>query len=84
MELVNKNKNKIMNQDKTKVIYKSSFPVFGLAFLIMLTLKLCKVTTISWWIVTMPLWLPFAIFLLCMLVVLGVMLVAAGISSFIK
>lgn len=30
-------------------------------FLIFMTLKLCGVITWSWWIVTMPLWLPLLI-----------------------
>lgn len=41
----------------------------GLLFLIFLTLKLCKVISWSWWWVTAPLWSPFALFILIILIV---------------
>jgi len=34
---------------------------FGLLFLIFLTLKLCNVIDWSWWWVSAPLWMPFAL-----------------------
>jgi hypothetical protein len=40
-------------------------------FLVFLTLKLCGVIDWSWWWVTSPLWIPFA---LCMVLVVGVMI----------
>jgi len=33
-------------------------------FLIFLVLKLCGIITWSWWLVTMPLWIGFALFVL--------------------
>ena len=38
-------------------------------FLIFLVLKLCGVITWSWWWVTAPLWIPFALFVSICLVV---------------
>ena len=39
----------------------SSIPFSLVPFLIFLVLKLTNTVAWSWWIVTMPLWLPFAI-----------------------
>jgi hypothetical protein len=46
-------------------------------FLIMFTLKLCGVIAFSWWLVTAPIWIPFAIFLavpimVCLLACTGI------------
>lgn len=44
---------------------KMSFPLFGIMFLILFTLKLAEigaVATWSWWAVTAPLWAPIAAF----------------------
>lgn len=40
-----------------------AFPILGIMFLIMFTLKIAEVgavATWSWWLVTAPLWAPFA------------------------
>jgi hypothetical protein len=41
----------------------------GLTFLVFLVLKLCNVIDWSWWWVTAPLWIPFAIFIAICIVV---------------
>lgn len=47
----------------------------GLLFLIFLTLKLCGVITWSWWWVTAPLWIPFALVLIILFgLILGALL----------
>ena len=35
----------------------------GLLAIVFITLKLCNVITWSWWWVTAPLWVPFALFM---------------------
>lgn len=46
--------------NKVKVVQR--FPLLGLMFLIMFALKLAgPMASVSWWIVTMPLWAPFAL-----------------------
>jgi len=32
--------------------------LFGMIFLIMFALKIAGVAAVSWWVVTLPLWLP--------------------------
>lgn len=47
-------------------IKKGGLPLTSIVFLIFLILKLCnigEVATWSWWWVTSPLWIPFAIIL---------------------
>jgi hypothetical protein len=48
-------------KDKMKTETNISVNVSGTLFLIFLVLKLCKVIDWSWWWVTSPLWIPFAI-----------------------
>jgi uncharacterized membrane protein YtjA (UPF0391 family) len=45
-------------------------------FVVFLVLKLCKVITWSWWWVTAPLWIPAAIVLGILLVVVVVFIIA--------
>lgn len=47
-----------------------------LLFLVFLILKLCNVISWSWWWITSPLWIPFSITLI-LLILLGVLLVLA-------
>lgn len=42
----------------------------GTLFLIFLILKLCKVINWSWWLITMPLWIGFTIYILCIILIL--------------
>jgi len=52
---------------KTKDInYGMDFP--GVIFFILLTLKLFKLIDISWWWVTAPLWIPWGIIILILLI----------------
>jgi hypothetical protein len=41
-----------------------NLPLAGLAFLLLMTLKLTHVIAWSWWWITLPLWGPFAFLLL--------------------
>ncbi len=57
-----------------------AFPILGIMFLIMFTLKIAEVgavATWSWWFVTAPLWAPFAI----VFAILGFGLLAAIIAA---
>lgn len=40
--------------------------IFGVVFVVLLVLKLAGVIGISWWLVTMPLWIGIAIFVVSM------------------
>lgn len=42
---------------------KSIVRFLGLLFIIMFTLKLLGELTVSWWIVTLPLWGPLVVFM---------------------
>lgn len=46
---------------------KLTFPL--VLFLVFLVLKLTDVITWSWWWITAPIWLPFGVWAVCMLVV---------------
>ena len=48
--------------DKVKIVH-TGVSFTSLLFLTLFVLKLCNVINWSWWIITMPLWLPFALFL---------------------
>lgn len=48
------------------------FPILGILGLIFVTLKLCGVIAWSWWLVTLPFWIGFAIFVIVLLVWLAV------------
>jgi len=52
------------------------FGLLGIAFIV---LKLCKVIDWSWWWVLAPCWMPLAIFLAIVLVVLAI----AGVASLV-
>jgi hypothetical protein len=47
-------------------------PILGLAFLIMLTLKLLGATSLSWWAVTAPLWGGWLVFLFSYVLMWGI------------
>lgn len=57
--------------DKDVTTSGGGIGVCTVLFLIFLVLKLCGVITWSWWWVTAPLWIPFALFVgICLVVVL--------------
>ena len=41
-----------------KTTENSGISLFGLVFVLFLTLKLCNVIDWSWWWITAPLWMP--------------------------
>ena len=49
-----------MSKDVVVQSSGASFPLFGIMFLIFMTLKLTGVIAWSWWMVTLPLWGPLA------------------------
>lgn len=51
--------------------------ICGVVFVVFLTLKLAGVVNWSWWLVTAPLWIPWA----AVAAVLVVVLIAAGIHK---
>lgn len=50
---------------------------FGLLAVAFIVLKLCKVITWSWWWVLSPVWIPMAIAVFVLLVILGIGIAAA-------
>ncbi len=46
---------------KTSTVRSSGIGLFGWLFLILFTLKLLGEISVSWWIVTLPLWGPLAL-----------------------
>lgn len=46
-----------------RVVVNQGISLSSLVFLVFLVLKLCGVITWPWWIVTMPLWISFAVVL---------------------
>lgn len=56
----------------------------GLVFIVFLVLKLCNVIDWSWWWVTAPLWIPFAIFVVICVVVFIVGLFIGIVRAIIK
>ena len=53
--------------NKTNISIELGGPAF-LLFLVFLVLKLCKVITWSWWWVTAPLWIPFGLVIVIILI----------------
>ncbi len=47
----------------------------GLLGIVFIVLKLCHVIEWSWWCVLAPFWIPFAIWLICFLVILIISLI---------
>jgi len=60
-----------------KVTVSSGFSLGTVLFLIFLVLKLTKTITWSWWWITAPLWIPWAILLSIVAVILLIGLIAA-------
>lgn len=58
---------------KMKIQFESG-GLFFIIFLVLLVLKLCSVITISWWIVTLPLWGPF-----CIALAIGIFMLAIAV-----
>ena len=65
--------------NKTNVNIELGGPCF-LLFLVFLVLKLTKVITWSWWWVTAPLWIPVALLLAIVIIVL----IVAGVAKLIN
>ena len=65
--------------EQPKIVYQGPGVGFIL-FVVFLVLKLTSVIDWSWWWVTAPLWIPFAIFL----GILGIVLVVALLIAIIK
>ena len=57
-------------QNDNKSVVVNTFPVGFILFTVFLVLKLTEVIAWSWWLVTMPLWIGFAI-------VFGIFLIGA-------
>ena len=53
----------------------------GLTFIVFLVLKLCNVIDWSWWWVTAPLWIPFAIGVVILLIIVIVALIGTLIDN---
>lgn len=67
-----------------KTTSTSSIGIGTVLFLIFLVLKLIGVITWSWWWVTAPLWIPFALVIGIILGALGIMLIIALITALFK
>lgn len=67
-----------------KTTSTSSIGIGTVLFLIFLVLKLIGVITWSWWWVTAPLWIPFALGIGIILGALGIMLIIALITALFK
>ena len=70
--MVNKGENDMKNEQGVGIGF--------ILFIVFLVLKLTKVVTWSWWLVTAPLWIPFGI----ALVIMVIATVVAIISEIIK
>lgn len=70
--MINKGENDMKNEQGVGIGF--------ILFVVFLVLKLTKVITWSWWIVTAPLWIPFGI----VLVIVIIATVVAIISEIIK
>lgn len=53
-------------------------------FIIFLILKLCHVIGWSWWVITFPLWLPFALFACILIGIIGLNLLGLSNTRFKK
>lgn len=53
----------------------------GLTFIVFLVLKLCNVIDWSWWWVTAPLWIPFAIGVAILLIIVIIALIGTLIDN---
>jgi hypothetical protein len=63
-----------MKQNDVKVNVQAGAPPLFLLFLLFLALKLCNVIDWSWWWVTSPLWIPFAIVIFFFMLIAGMAL----------
>lgn len=54
---------------ETKVVSRGGIGFCGLLGIVFIVLKLCKIIDWSWWFVLMPLYLPWAIILLVILII---------------
>ncbi len=62
----------------------SGITLSGLVFIVFLVLKLCNVIDWSWWWVTAPLWIPFALFVAVCIIVFVVAFIVGIVRSIIK
>ena len=59
----------------------SGITLSGLTFIVFLVLKLCNVIDWSWWWVTAPLWIPFAIGIAVLLIIVIIALLGILIDN---
>lgn len=71
-----------MGEKSVQYGYTGGF--FGLLFLLFLGLKLGGVITWSWWWVSAPLWMPFAIFIGILLLALVIALIVYTIKTLVE
>lgn len=57
---------------KNSNVSSGSIGVGTLLFMVFLVLKLTNVIDWSWWWVTSPLWIPFAIVVLCVIIMISI------------
>lgn len=57
-----------MSDIDKKVTYSGGTGICGLIFLALMVLKLCGVISWSWWWVTAPLWIPFGLALIILII----------------
>ena len=63
-----------------KVVYRTSFGLSKMVFIVFLVLKLTHTIDWSWWWITSPLWIPISIIII-MLIIVGILaLIAASLS----
>ena len=70
----------MINKGEIQMKNEESVGIGFILFIVFLVLKLTKVVTWSWWIVTAPLWIPFGI----VLVIVIIATVVAIINEIIK
>ena len=70
----------MINKGEIQMKNEQGVGIGFILFVVFLVLKLTKVVTWSWWIVTAPLWIPFGI----VLVIVIIATVVAIISEIIK
>ena len=58
-----------MKNTENKTIVKSGLTALELLCIALIILKLLGLIKLSWWVVLAPIWVPFAIFMLYLLVV---------------
>ena len=65
----------MINKGEIQMKNEESVGIGFILFIVFLVLKLTKVVTWSWWLVTAPLWIPFGIVLVIVIIVTVVALI---------